>query len=203
MAAVGTLIYDSVSEEIISTTEKFAMTEGARSVTVRKILNNMGVTNRVFYNRFRNIDEVLEIIYMRTIERMKESLKSDFDPKTDFFNYIADVSIKVLMKTYDLKNQFCQYMFEFDSYSERNRIWWMNKIKEIIDIAKSTKQLKEIDSEMLSYNIWCYFRGYNADAVNRKLSKEEAVRRLKFGLTCLLDGVRNQTHSCTMCASES
>lgn len=191
-SAVGCLIYDSMSEEIIRVTELLATLDGVQNITVRKILNEIGATNRVFYNRFRNIDEVFEIIYSRTITKMHESIKSEYDIKTDFFNYISDVAVKVLVKTYDLKQQFSNYMFECDSRFERNRIWWTDKIKEIIEIAKSTNQLREVDSEMLSYNIWCFFRGYNADAVCRRVSKEEAIEKLKFGLKCLFDGVRKQ-----------
>ncbi len=184
------LIHDHMSEEIIKVTEKLAMNDGVKNVTVRRILTKIGVTNRVFYNRFHNIEEVLEIVYKRTIKKIHENIVSDFDPKTDFFNYVMDVAVKVLIMTYDFKNQFCQYMFELDSYSEHNRIWWTDKIKDIIKIAKESGQLKNIDSEMLSYTVWCFFRGYNADAVNRRLSKEEAVKRFKFGLNCLFDGIK-------------
>jgi len=102
-----------------------------------------------------------------------------------------DVAVKVLLSTYEVKNQFSQYMFEFDSMKEANRIWWTNKIKEIIEVGKQTGQLKDVDSEKLSYTIWCFFRGYNADAVHRQLSKEEAVENFQFGLQCLFHGIKN------------
>lgn len=184
------LISDEVSEEIINIAESMVMQDGAKNVTVRRIINEMGVTNRVFYNRYRNIDEVFQIIYRRAVIKMHESIESEYDLRTDFYNYVIDVAAKVLVKTYQVKNQFSQYMFEFDSSTDTNRLWWMNKIKEIIEVAKETKQLKDVDSEMLSYTVWCFFRGYNADAVKRKLSVEEAVKRFKFGLSCLFDGVR-------------
>ena len=184
------LISDEVSEEIINIAESMVMQDGAKNVTVRRIINEMGVTNRVFYNRYRNIDEVFQIIYRRAVIKMHESIESEYDLRTDFYNYVIDVAVKVLVKTYQVKNQFSQYMFEFDSSTDTNRLWWMNKIKEIIEVAKETKQLKDVDSEMLSYTVWCFFRGYNADAVKRKLSVDEAVKRFKFGLSCLFDGVR-------------
>ena len=184
------LISDEVSEEIINIAESMVMQDGAKNVTVRRIINEMGVTNRVFYNRYRNIDEVFQIIYRRAVIKMHESIESEYDLRTDFYNYVIDVAVKVLVKTYQVKNQFSQYMFEFDSSTDTNRLWWMNKIKEIIEVAKETKQLKDVDSEMLSYTVWCFFRGYNADAVKRKLSVDEAVKQFKFGLSCLFDGVR-------------
>ena len=50
------LISDSISEEIVRIAEDLATRDGAHTVTVRKILEKLGTTNRVFYNRFRNID---------------------------------------------------------------------------------------------------------------------------------------------------
>ena len=186
------LIRDEISEEIVRVAEELAKRDGARNVTVRKILFAMEVTNRVFYNRFKNIDEVLEQVYTRAVSKMHASIVSDYDIRTDFFNYVMDVGVRVLLNTYEVKNQFSQYTFEFDSIKEANRIWWTEKIQEIIGIGIETGQMKEVDAKMLSYTIWCFFRGYNADAVNRKLSKEEAVANFKFGLNCLFDGLRNK-----------
>ena len=54
-------IRDEMSERIIEVAEQLATTEGAGTLTVRKILQTMDITNRVFYNRFRNIGDVLKI----------------------------------------------------------------------------------------------------------------------------------------------
>lgn len=183
------LISDEISDEIVRTTEAIVKTDGARNVTVRRVLAEMGVTNRVFYNRFHNINEVLEIVYANAVMKMHESVDSDYDLETDFFNYVVDVAVKVLVKTYEVKRQFSQYMFEHDSLTETNRLWWTEKIKQIVEVAKRTNQMKDVDADMLSYTIWCFFRGYNADAVQRKISVDEAVKMFRFGLHCLFYGV--------------
>lgn len=184
------LIADEVSGEIIAIVEKMAKEEGAHNVTVRKVLSEMGVTNRVFYNRFRNIDEVLEIVYKNAVYKMHESLKSEYDIEKDFFEYIMDVAVKVLINTYDIKMHFSRYMFEHDSLTQENFNWWTEKTKKLIEYAKENKLIKDVDSDMLSYSIWCFCRGYNADAVSRKLSLDEAIKSFKFGFGCLIDGVR-------------
>lgn len=184
------MISDEISDKIVDIAEAIAIKDGVKNISVRRILREMNVTNRVFYNRFHNLNEVLEIIYKRAVFKMHECIKSEFDLKTDFFNYAVDVSTKVLVSTYKVKNQFSQYMFEHDSYSDANRNWWTKKIKEIIETAKATGQIKNVDSDMLSYTIWCFFRGYNADAVNRGLSVEAAVESFEFGLGFFLDGLR-------------
>lgn len=184
------LIYDSISEKIISIAEKLATGEGAHNVTVKKITSELGATNRVFYNRFHGVDEVLEIVYKKAVLRMHESVKSDYDINTEFFEYVLDVTEKVLINTYNIKKEFNQYMFSHDSLTESNYKWWVCEIKKIIKIGKENKQIKDVDPDMLSYAVWCFCRGYNADAVSRNISKEEALKNFRFGFGCLLDGIR-------------
>ena len=185
------LISDEMSDKIIEAAENLATRDGAHTVTVSRILNELGITNRVFYNRFHNINEVLEIVYRNSVFKMHESLKSQYDPKKNFFEYVMEVAVRVLTDTYDIKMQFSRYMFEHDSLTEANCSWWTGKIKKIIEYAKVNNLIKEnIDSDMLSYSIWCFCRGYNADAVSRKLSKEDAVKYFKYGFGCLIDGVK-------------
>ena len=186
----NTLIIDEISDEIVRIAEKIAMKDGALNVNVRRILTEMGVTNRVFYNRFHNIDEVLEIVYKNAVFKMHESINSKIDKDTDFFGYVLDVVTNVLINTYEIKKQFSHYMFEHDSLTENNRQWWTKEIKNLIEYAKEKDFIKDVDVDMLSYSIWCFCRGFNADAVARNLSKEEAVKCFRFGFGCLLDGIK-------------
>ena len=101
-----------------------------------------------------------------------------------------DIAVKVLIDTYDVKMHFSRFMFEHDSLTQTNCRWWTEEIKKIIEYAKEQKLIKDVDSDMLSYSIWCFCRGYNVDAVGRKMPKEEAVRYFKFGFGCLLDGIK-------------
>ncbi|MBQ3641340.1 helix-turn-helix transcriptional regulator, partial [bacterium] len=77
------LIKDEISENIIDITKRLAEEEGAHNVTVRQILKELNVTNRVFYNRFHNVEEVLEFIYRRAVVNMRKSFNSKIDSKTD------------------------------------------------------------------------------------------------------------------------
>ena len=184
------LISDAISDEIVRLTEEIATRDGAHNVTVSRIISEMGVTNRVFYNRFRNIEEVLGVVYKKAVYEMRRSLISEYDVRTQFFDYVIDVCMKVLINTYDVKKQFSQYMFNLDSHGDENRIWWTNEIKKLISIGKELGHIKDVDSDKLSYTLWCFFRGYCADVVKRGMSKEEAAEYYKFGLMCLFDGVR-------------
>ncbi len=186
------LIADRMSDLIIETAEKIATTSGAHTITVRKILQTLSITNRVFYNRFHNIGEVLEIVYRNTIMKIRESILSDYDGTQDFFEYVTEVVEKSLIESYDKKMQLSQYVFETDSESQANFDWWIVEIKKLIDYAKENNYIKDIDSETMSYAIWCFCRGYNADAVGRKLPREEAVKRFRYSFSILLDGMKKQ-----------
>lgn len=184
------LINDDMSRLIIETTEKLATGTGAKNVTVRSVLRELGITNRVFYNRFHNIDEVLTIVYKNTILKIRKSLVSQFDPAIDFFKQVIDIVTKTLVMSYDNKMRFNNYVFENDSISKDNYEWWTKEITQIIEYAKSKKLVKNLDSKMMSYSIWCFIRGYNADAVGREVPKQEAVDSFKYSFGVLLDGMK-------------
>ena len=147
------------------------------------------MTNRVFYNRFANIDEVLRIVYRNAVVHMRENIKPEFHDRASFEQFCIDTAVDVLMQTYDVKMQFRRYVFEHDSLTEENRIWWYDKIKKYYAYALEQGFAKPVDADALCYAIWCFCRGYYADAVSRQLSREEAVRYFTFGFTCLLNGV--------------
>ncbi|MBQ7346753.1 MAG: TetR/AcrR family transcriptional regulator [Clostridia bacterium] len=184
------LIKDGMSDKIVETAEKIVTANGAHTLTVRMILQTLGITNRVFYNRFHNIDEVLNAIYRNTILKVRESIASVVSGEKDFFERVLDIVTKTLIISYDTRMQFTPYVFENDSISQSNFEWWKAEIKKLIDYAKEQKYIKDVDSDSLSYSIWCFCRGFNADAVGRKLPKDEAVKNFKYGFGFLLEGLK-------------
>lgn len=184
-------IRDDMSDKIIETAEHLATTEGANTLTVRKILQTMDITNRVFYNRFHNIEEVLEIIYRNMVMKIRASVTPEqTDSAQDFFEHVIEVVTRSLIMSYENKMQFNQYVFENDSHSQSNYAWWHSEIKKLIDYAKEKKYIKDLDSDAMSYAIWCFCRGYNADAVGRNLPMEVAIENFRYSFGILLDGMR-------------
>ncbi len=182
-------IHDDISDQIVEIVARITAQEGAHKVTVKKIINEMGVTNRVFYNRFSNIDEVLRIVYRNTVVSMRESIKPEFHDKASFSQFCLDTALRVVMQSYDVKMQFRRYVFEHDSLTEENRIRWYDKIKKYYQYALEQGFAKPVDAEALCCAIWCFCRGYYADAISRQLSREEAARNFTFGFSCLLSSV--------------
>lgn len=186
----GELISDDMSKKIVETVESIVTSQGAHVLNVRKILTTLGITNRVFYNRFHNIDEVLDVVYKNTILKIRETLTSALDSEKDFFEQVIELVVKSLVISYDTKRRFNHYVFEYDSVSVSNYEWWTGEIKKIIDYAKAKQLIKDVDSDIMSYSIWCFCRGFNADAVGRNLPKEEAIERFKYSFAFLLEGLK-------------
>ena len=185
------LIVDEMSDKIIATVERMAMTNGAHTVNVRKILLELGITNRVFYNRFRNVEDVLGVVYQKVSEQIRANVTWESDTQEGFFERVTDMVANTLIRSYDLKKQFNQYMFENDSRSQSNYEWWMSNIKRMLIYAKGQGYVRDdVDTEVLSYSLWCFWRGFNADAVGRGIPKEEAIKSCKYSFGIILDGLR-------------
>ena len=184
------LIYDEVSEMIIDATEKLTVSEGPHDINVRKVLKYLEITNRVFYNRFHNIEEVLDIISERSILKVRESLNFHFDEERDFFEQIMDEVEKTLIISYETRMNFAHYVFENDSVTDSNYKWWIEEIKKILNYAIDKGYIKKVDTDKTSYAIWCFIRGFNTDAIGRRLTLEEALDRYRHGFSIILDGLK-------------
>ena len=189
------IIKDSVSDEIIELTEDLVIKQGVKTLNVRMLMNKMGKSTRVFYNRFRNIEEVLNIVYKKVVIKMRDNLRdvASEGRDTDYFAYVEKLIVLCMEDTYDLKNQFSQYAFEHDSLSKNNYEWWIEKIKGLVRFGISNGYIRDdLDVDAISYFLWCLCRGCNADAVMRNISKEDAVRSLKAGFACFLEGAKKK-----------
>lgn len=186
----GELICDEMSVKIIEAVTHIASADGVHNVNVRKVLKHLDITNRVFYNRFHNIEEVLNIISENSILEVRRSLKFHFDENRDFFEQIMDEVEKTLVISYETRMNFAHYVFENDLISDNNYRWWTEEIKKILRYAIEKKHIKEVDTEMTSYAIWCFIRGFNTDAIGRKIPLEEALRRYRYGFQLILDALR-------------
>lgn len=184
------LICDEMSQQIIDTVEDIVRTEGAQNLNVRKVLNLLDITNRVFYNRFHNINEVLNIVSENSILEVRRSLKFHFDKDSDFFEQIMAEVEKTLIISYETRMNFAHYVFENDSVSSNNYKWWTEEIKKILNYAMDNGLIKKVDTEMTSYAIWCFIRGFNTDAIGRKLPLDEALKRYRYGFNFILKGLK-------------
>lgn len=184
------LIRDEMSDRIIDVAEEIAVENGTEDLTVRKILKSLGITNRVFYNRFHNIGEVLEKVYEKTVLKARNCIMARADAKKDFFENVYDLVSEIISMSYDSRKQMSKFVFETDSSETENREWWTAEIKKMIDYAIDKSYIKKVDSEVLSYSIWCFCRGYNADVIARNIPKEEAMANFRYSFSFMIEGLK-------------
>lgn len=184
------LIYDEMSKKIIETARDIAVSEGTSNINVRRILRNLEITNRVFYNRFHNIDEVLKILADETVLKIRNSIEFSFDKEKDFFAQVEEIADKILLLSYELRMKFITYVFENDSVNSVNYNWWTKQIAKIIEYGITNGYFKDIDIEVASYSIWCFIRGFNADAISRNIPLDEALEKYHFGIRTMLAGMQ-------------
>ena len=184
------LISDEMSETILNTVKEIIVRDGIQNLNVRKVLRTLDITNRVFYNRFHNIEEVIGIISEEMIMKVRDSLRFSFDKNRDFFDQIMEVVEKTLILSYETRYNFAHYVFENDSLSQSNYKWWTDEIKKIINYAIDNGYIKKVDVDMTCYTIWCFIRGFNADAIGRKLPLEEALKSYRYGFAFILNGLK-------------
>ncbi|MBQ7779295.1 MAG: TetR/AcrR family transcriptional regulator [Clostridia bacterium] len=185
------LIRDEMSDRIIDAAEEIAIESGTEDLTVRKILRSLGITNRVFYNRFHNIGEVLERVYEKTVLKARNCIMARSDAKNDFFENVYDLVSEIISLSYESRKQMSGFVFETDSIETENRQWWTSEIKKMIDYAIEKDYIKNVDSDVLSYSIWCFCRGYNADVIARNIPKEEAMANFRYSFSFMIEGLKN------------
>ena len=186
-----TRIVDGTSDEIVASVRRLACERGYASLTVRDVLKDLHITNRVLYNRFANIDEVLDIVYRDIAGKMRESLCAPYDGEGDFFEHVHHIAARTLHLSYVAKQNFNQFVFEADSAGEENFAWWDREIRALITQGKQLGVVRaDLDEAQSSYAIWCFIRGFNADALGRGIPENEALARFRYGFDLMLSGMR-------------
>ena len=179
-----------MSKKIISTVKDLAKTKGANSITVSDVLRELNISNRVFYNRFNNIEEVLQLIYIEITDSFHQNFDLGFDSAEDFFENLINYMENTLIGSYNTKGNLNQFIFERDSVSSKNFDWWIEEIKRIINFAIEEGYIRDINIDQLSYAIWCFIRGFNADALSRDIPLEESREAFRYSFKLFLDGLQ-------------
>ena len=185
-----TYIQDEVCDQIMTVTKELVDIHGASNITVKMVINKMGVTNRVFYNRFPNIETVLISIYNDIVLKMRDCLKSKYNYKTHFRSYCDDVACNILVSNILLKNKFAHFHFFHDSMSKENATWWMKTMGKMVHEAIELGAAKPNDCYHVAYALWCFCRGVSADAIGRGIGDLDSTKkhfREIFGY--FLDGI--------------
>lgn len=179
-----------MSKKIINIATRIAIEEGIGSLTVKRIVTELECTNRVFYNRFCNIDEVFHAIYDNVVGEIRECIQVEYDGVGSYYDYLLKMAVNVVKKSTDNKLHFSQHMFEYDLYSRQNRAWWIEHLKPIIRHGIEQNLLKRVDVDDLAFSVWCFCRGYSVAAIGSEMTAEQITESFKLGFKSFIDGLK-------------
>ncbi len=179
-----------MSKKIVKTVKDLAKTKGVSDITVRDVLKEMEISNRVFYNRFNNIEEVLNLIYQEIAHSFRENIDLNFESEDEFFESILSFMENTLIGSYKAKGNLNQFIFKQDSESNENFTWWNDEIKRIINYAILKGYIRKVDSDQLSYALWCFIRGFNTDALSRDIPLEQSLKSFRYAFKLFLNGLK-------------
>ena len=161
----GVKLQDEISTKIINTVTKMVYEGGAANINVQMVLKKLKITNRVFYNRFKNIDEVLLCVSQNLVHKMRQCMLRPYNEKENYHKYLVSLATDVLVKTYEIKKDFSDYMFNNDIVNESNKLWWIDHMIPALEYGVKNGFLKPMDLREMAYAVWCFCRGFNVDAV--------------------------------------
>ncbi len=187
----GIRIQDEITEKILSTAKEIAQTEGMEQLSVKRILAEMKVSNRVFYNRFCNIEDVIEILY----ERMVFSLRDILDPSLltiteSYYKTLVALAVRVVECLYQNNIHFRVRLLSYEASKDSNRNWWITQIQAILRDGISRGLLKPMDDLSAARGIWCFCLGFNKEALGQNISEEEALISFHASFSILIEGMK-------------
>lgn len=185
----GVKIQDEISTKIIDTVTKMVYDGGAKNINVQMVLKKLKITNRVFYNRFKNIDEVLLSVSQNLVHKMRQCMLRPYNEKENYHKYLVSLATDVLVKTYEIKKDFSDYMFNNDIINESNKLWWIEHMLPPLEYGVKKGFLKPMDIREMAYAIWCFCRGFNVDAIKSRLELKKALKTFTMAFTFLIDGM--------------
>ena len=185
----GIRLEDETSKTIIATAAQIARREGMEELTVKRVLTELKVSNRVFYNRFRNIDDVIQVLYEDLVQEIRSSLERVQQPAQSYPDYLLELAVAAVEKIYQNTLHFKQYLFSYQVANDTNRDWWLKKIQQLLRRGMEQGELKVNDPVKMSYGVWCFCLGFHRDAVGDELTEQEAMDAFREVFSCLIQGM--------------
>lgn len=187
----GIQIKDKTAKSILRTAVIIAQREGLEQLSVKRILSEMKISNRVFYNRFRNIDDVIEVMYCEFVGFLREKISLEYFSDTEhYYDTMLDLATDVVKKMYGNDIHFRLRLLSYETSKENNRAWWLNQIQEILRDGIKRGLLKPMDEYAVSCGIWCFCLGFHKEALGSQISEEQAISAFRQSFSCLIDGIK-------------
>lgn len=136
---------------ILNAAIEIGLEEGFDELSIRKITDKLGYSVAIVYHYFKDKQEILDTIHNQTSMELMESVRSCIKPERTFAKNCKTV-YKMISEIMVYNPDTFKLIF-LNQYSPNNESIkpWLNMIKQSIEYGKSKGELREVDSEILSY----------------------------------------------------
>lgn len=187
----GIQIEDETTKEIIHTAKKIAQKEGLEQLSVKRILAEMKVSNRVFYNRFRNIEDVIELLYEQAVNSLREIIDLSLLEKDElYYETLENLAVNVVRCLYQNNIHFRARLLSYETSKDNNRNWWIEQIQTILCDGVTRGLLKPMDELGTARGIWCLCLGFHKEALGKSVPEQEAIASFRTFFTIFIEGMK-------------
>lgn len=187
----GIQIEDDTTKAIVKTAGIIAQREGLDQLSVKRILSEMKVSNRVFYNRFRNIEDLIEVMYHEFVGTLRGQINPQQLADTEhYYDKLLELAVGVVQKMYRNHIHFRLRLLSYETSKESNRNWWLEQIQKILEDGVSRGLLKPMNEQAVSYGVWCFCLGFHKDALGKNVSEEEAISAFRESFSYFIEGMK-------------
>lgn len=175
---------------IINAAIEIGLDEGFDELSIRKITDKLGYSVAIVYHYFKDKQEILDTIHNQTSMELMESVKACIRPDRSFAKNCKTV-YKMISEILVYNPDTFKLIF-LNQYSPNNESIkpWLNMIKQSIEYGISKGELREVDSEILSYILLDAFV-VNQMIINDKedISNENVEQIFLTELDIILNGI--------------
>ncbi|MGN0470192.1 MAG: TetR/AcrR family transcriptional regulator [Acutalibacteraceae bacterium] len=175
---------------IINAAIEIGLEEGFDELSIRKITDKLGYSVAIVYHYFKDKQEILNTIHNQTSMELMESVKACIKPERSFEKN-CKIVYKMISEILVYHPDTFKLIF-LNQYSPNNESIkpWLNMIKQSIEYGKSKGELREVDSEILSYILLDAFV-VNQMIINEKenITNERVEEIFLTELDIILNGI--------------
>ena len=136
---------------ILDAATEIGLEEGFDELSIRKITDKLGYSAAMVYHYFKDKQEILDTIRNQTSMELMEAVKACIKPERSFaqnckivFKMISEISVYQ-------PDTFKLILLNKYSHTNESIKPWLDMIKQSIEYGISKGELREVDSEILSY----------------------------------------------------
>ncbi|MBE7042550.1 MAG: TetR/AcrR family transcriptional regulator [Ruminococcaceae bacterium] len=187
----GIQIEDETTVTIIRVAKEIAQKEGIEQLSVKRILTEMKVSNRVFYNRFRNIEDVIELLYEQAVNSFRGIIDlSLLEQSENYYETLENLAVNVVRCLYQNNIHFRARLLTYEASKDNNRNWWITQIQDILRNGVERGLLRPMDELAVARGIWCFCLGFHKEALGNSVSEQDAISSFRASFSIFISGMK-------------